>query len=246
MRKLFVYIITLMMIFSLPGCSYLSSFGDKFEPAQFDGMDALKAQLGGQFLYPDALPDGYRPMYTDISGKHYTGTGTWDYDIRFHEYMHDSGGENTELYRRIAEGLPVIVYIQVRSFGPKHRASEQGLRTKRAEIRIYDSLVEESADNVWDIGGVTVAHKAVNASRESIAMTVTGRILIKVRDDLQETLDAYCAYLAYAAFYYDETLYTVELQVDAPPDKTEESMLELCSSMLETVVMGMLHSREAE
>ena len=238
MKKILVAAMAFMVALGLSGCNN----GDKFEEAEFDAMDALKAQLGAQALYPDTLPADYKPMYTEIQGLHYTRPDTWDYDILFHDYIYNSDDVNEELYSRIAERLPVIVYIQVRSFEPKHRAGEQGLRTKSVENRMYEDLVEESPGNVWDMGGVAVAHKAINASDGGIGGALFGRTVFNVREDLQEAFDAYNGYLAYAAFYHDETLYTVEIQMDAPPEETDENMTGLCTGMLETVVGGMLGS----
>ncbi|MCL1896418.1 MAG: hypothetical protein FWG03_07725 [Clostridiales bacterium] len=236
MKKFCVGIMAFIMVLGLSGCAN----GDKFDEAVFDTMDALKTQLGARLLYPETLPDGYEPMYTEIKGLHYTRPGTWDYDILLHDYIYNSDDVNEGLYSRIAEGLPVIVYIQIRSFEPRHRAGEMGLRTKSVEAGMYKDLIEESPGNVWDIGGVTVAHKAINASDGSIGGALFGRTVFDVREDLQETFDAYNGYLAYAAFYHEETLYTVEIQMDAPPWEPGEDMIGLCTGMLETVVFGML------
>jgi hypothetical protein len=61
-----------------------------------------------------------------------------------------------------------------------------------------------------------------------------------VREDLQDAFVAYQGYLGYAAFYYQGTLYTVEIQMDAPPNKAEGAMVDLCNDLLKEVVMGML------
>jgi len=223
-------IIAFIIALCLSGCG-----ADKYDEVVFRDTGGLKAQLGERFLYPDPSAAGYEPGHTDIRGYHYTRTDTWDYNIDFHDYAYGSAEVNEEVYRLIEEGLPVVVYIQVKAFEQKHRASKH-FRGREFEIGVYKDILEGSPNNVWDIGGVTVAYAAGDISERSL-LGFLDPVTFFVREDLQEKFDTYRRYMAYAAFFHNEIFYTVEIQVNAPAD---ESMTTETAVMAHAVIKDMI------
>jgi len=223
-------IIAFIIALCLSGCG-----ADKYDEVVFRDTGELKAQLGERFLYPDPSAAGYEPGHTDIRGYHYTRTGTWDYNIDFHDYAYGPAEVNEEVYRLIEEGLPVIVYIQVRAFEQKHRASTN-FRGREFEIGVYKDILDGSPGNVWDIGGAAVAYASGDTSKGSV-LGFLDPVTFFVRDDLREKFDAYSRYMAYAAFFYNEIFYTVEIQVNAPSD---DSMIKETAGMARALITDMI------
>ncbi|MCL1913730.1 MAG: hypothetical protein FWG10_07630 [Eubacteriaceae bacterium] len=238
--KIFAACIVFIVAICLAACSIADESGGE----AIESMGALKALLGDQFLYPKASSTGYEPAHTKVLAYHYTKTNTWDYEIDFHDYAYGTDEVSEEVYRRIEEGLPVTVYIKICSFEPEHQPSNH-FRGKDFEIGAYNKLIYESPGNVWDIVGIAVAHTAGSTKNGSL-MDYISRTVFDVREDLKEKFDGYLSYISYAAFFHNDTFYTVEIQVDAPPDEPEEGMVKKVDEMAKSVIMDMIPKQDSQ
>ena len=208
-----------IILLAAAGCADISSDMD------FNTLDELKVAAGSLLVFPDILP--FEPKHSDLSGYHYERINSWDYYIRYYYEASPQTFLNPESYEQLEEGSPTVVYIDIWAFEPKHIDGKIGTPNRLSETGEYNRLIEEAGDKIWKICDVAVPYKSSFSSELNSGPD-------------NEKYPPYVYADLYAVFKYNEILYAIEMQVIGHINETEENMLEMSESMLETVVTGML------